>query len=252
VFTYLPKKASTLGAFLICGFLLWHPHAVSAETVVVREVVDGDSLRLTDGRKVRLIGINAPELGRDGRPNNPYALQARDELKRLIGGREVRLKTGPDRRDHYGRTLAYAMLPDGTFAGEKMLRKGLASMIAMPPNLEHLAVYRAAEASARQQRLGIWAHPYYQALQAESLDPGKTGYRFVEGRVKRVGRSKKYIYLDLSRDFAVAIKHSHWHYFGGNAEQWRGRKIRVRGWISRWRDKLRMRIGHPAMIEIQD
>lgn len=248
--TYLPKKASFSGAFLIFGLLFWQFSAIAAETVRVQQVVDGDSLRLVDGRKVRLIGINSPELGRDGKSDEPLAVKARDALKKIIATHTITLKMGPDKTDRYGRKLAYVILPDGSSAGEKMLRMGLATTIAIPPNVGHLARYRQAEDAARQQRIGIWAHPTYQPVVASSLDRTKTGYRFVRGRIQRVGKSRKYIYFDLSPDFSIAIKRDHWHYFNGNPEVWRGRDIVARGWISQWRDKLRMRIGHPAMIEI--
>ena len=120
----------------------------------------------------------------------------------------------------------------------------------LPPNVEHLDRYRRAEASARRQRIGIWAHPDYQPAAAAELDKTRTGYRFVEGQIKRVGKNRKYIYFDLAPDFSIAIKRDHWYYFGGEPQQWQGKKIIVRGWISRWRDKLQMRIGHPAMIEM--
>ncbi|MFV1997473.1 MAG: thermonuclease family protein [Acidiferrobacterales bacterium] len=248
--TYFSKKASITGAFLIYGFLFWQASATATETVRVRQVVDGDSLRLVDGRKVRLIGINTPELARDGKPDEPLAVRARDALKKIVAGRALTLKLGPDKKDRYGRTLAYVILPDGSFAGEKLLQTGLASMIAVPPNIEHLQFYQQAEASARRQRIGIWAHPWFRPVAAESLDNTRTGYRFVAGQINRVGKSRKYYYFDLTRDFSIAIKRNHWHHFGGNPDRWRGRKIVVRGWISRSRDKLRMRIDHPAMIEV--
>ncbi len=240
-----------MGAFLIGGFLFWQVSTFAAESVRVRQVVDGDSLRLVDGRKVRLIGINTPELGRDGKPDEPLAARARDELEKIIATHTITLKTGPDRKDHYGRILAYVVLPDGSFAGEKMLRKGLASMIAIPPNIEHLNHYRLAEASARKQRAGLWALPYYRPVAASSLDHSMTGYRFVQGRINRVGKSKKFVYFDLSPDFAIAIDRGNWHYFGGNPQQWHGKNVIVRGWVTRWHDKLRMRVGHPAMIEVR-
>lgn len=217
---------------------------------MVRTVTDGDSLRLTDGRKVRLIGINAPELGRDGKAGEPLAVQARDRLKALIGGQAVTLETGPDRLDRYGRLLAYIKLANGKSAGESLLQQGLASVIAIAPNLAHLSQYRRAEAIARRQRLGIWAHPYFQPVSAKSLHHAMTGYRFVQGQIQRVGKSRKYVYFDLSPDFAIAIDRKHWHYFGGDPQQWRGKKVIVRGWISLWRNKLRVRVGHPAMIEV--
>lgn len=90
----------------------------------MQQVVDGDSLRLVDGRKVRLIGINTPELGRDGKPDEPLSVKARDALEKIIATHTITLKMGPDKTDHYGRTLAYVMLPDGSSAGEKCCKWG--------------------------------------------------------------------------------------------------------------------------------
>ena len=76
--------------------------------VSVAKVVDGDTLRLVDGRSVRLIGINTPELGRDGRKAEPFAVAAQRRLRALVeasNGR-VGLVPGRESKDRYGRTLA--------------------------------------------------------------------------------------------------------------------------------------------------
>lgn len=248
--THLHRKASIWGAFFVLGQLLFV--SAYAETVPVRRVVDGDTLHLADGRKVRLVGVNAPELGRDERPDQPLAQEARQALLTLIGGRPVHLRFGPDRYDHHGRTLAYVESADGISAGEHLLRKGLAVLVAIPPNLEHLSAYRRAETEARRARRGIWAEAYYRPIPANRLDRDDTGFRFVSGTIERVGQSRKYIYLDLTPVFAIAISRDNWHYFGGDPKRLKGKRVRVRGWISLWRDKLRIRIGHPAMMEIED
>ena len=243
------KKASLWGAF----FTLWMlcpVAATAAETVAVRQVVDGDSLQLADGRKIRLVGVNAPEMGRQGRPDQPLALAAKQALKDLLAGRPAHLRFGPDRYDHHGRTLAYVDNASGVSAGEHLLGQGLAVLIAIPPNLDHIGRYRVIEAGARQARRGIWADPYYRPIPANQLGPKDTGFRFVTGTVERVGQSRKYVYFDLSADFAVAISRDNWHYFGGDPKNWKGKRVQVRGWISLWRDKLRVRVGHPAMVEI--
>jgi len=250
VTTYLLKKASITGAFFICGLLFWQTAAHAAETVRVSHVVDGDSLRLIDGRSVRLIGINAPELARESRAAEPLSKNAHKALTKLVAGKKLELKPGQQAFDHYGRTLAYLVLPDGSFAGEVLLRSGLASLIAIPPNIDHISRYQKTESEARQRRLGIWDHDHYLTVAATYLTPNQTGYRFVQGRIQRVGQSSKYVYFDLAPLFSIAIPRSDWHYFEGTPDEWRGRDIVVRGWISQWRDKLRMRIGHPAMIEV--
>ena len=246
--THLRKKASLWGAFFILGQVLYCP-AATAEQTRVRHVIDGDSLQLVDGRKVRLVGINAPELGWDERPDQPLARKAKTALEGLIGTKPVSLSYGPDRFDHYGRTLAYVGTTAAGSAGEYLLRDGLAVMVAIPPNLQHIPRYQKAEAEARAARRGVWAESYFDPVPAKKLNAGDTGFRIVTGTIQRVGQSRKYVYLDLTKDFAVVIDRNNWHYFGSDQKRFTGRKVQVRGWVSLWRDKLRMRIGHPAMME---
>ncbi|WP_423814444.1 thermonuclease family protein, partial [Pseudomonas viridiflava] len=85
------------------------PSPSGLTSVVVQRVVDGDSLRLSDGRSVRMIGLNTPELGKQGRSDEPLAVAARLRLQALVdasGGR-VGLRPGKQVKDHYGRTLAH-------------------------------------------------------------------------------------------------------------------------------------------------
>lgn len=99
---------------------------VQAEDAQVRWVPDGDTIHLEDGRRVRLLGIDAPELGRDKTPDQYYARESRDALRRLIDGRRIRLETDGQGEDRYGRLLAYVFLPDGRMANEVLVEQGLA------------------------------------------------------------------------------------------------------------------------------
>ena len=166
------RKASLWGAFFALWLLLPTTLAAS-EAVAVRWVVDGDTLQLADGRKIRLIGINAPELGRDGRPDQPLAQAAKKALQTFLGNGSARLRFGSDRHDHYGRTLAYVDNAAGASAGEYLLRQGLAVLIAIPPNLSHVSDYRHAEAEARNANRGIWAERYYQPVPAPSIESAR-------------------------------------------------------------------------------
>ena len=139
-FARFPQKAPQPGAFLLSWFrhryfpvpfllvltLFLPPLTAAAHTegVTVRHVLDGDSVILTDQRQVRLIGINAPEFGKDGRPDEPLAAAARDRLRELVQGKNVRLVLEEEQRDHYGRWLAHLQLPDGTRSRKSCLRKG--------------------------------------------------------------------------------------------------------------------------------
>ena len=78
------KKALSTSAFLFLSALVSIVPAAPRETAHVRHVIDGDTFVLSDNQHVRLLGINAPELGKDGAPDQPLALDARTRLKNLI------------------------------------------------------------------------------------------------------------------------------------------------------------------------
>jgi micrococcal nuclease len=124
--------------------------AIETETAVVLRVIDGDTCRLEDGRRVRYLGVNAPEAG------DPHAEEATLANHRLVGGKTVRLEFGRSRQDRYGRLLAYVFVDD-TLVNETLLRQGHV-------HLRHPVAERyrerlcQAEDEARSAGAGIWAH----------------------------------------------------------------------------------------------
>ena len=77
-----------------------------------------------------------------------------------------------------------------------------------------------------------------------------TGFQRVRGRITHVGRSRKYVYLDLAPRVALRIGHRDWdRYFDGRPEDWQGATVEARGWVSEHNGRRHMAIGHPAMIE---
>lgn len=246
----IPLRLKTHALPLLLALALL-PLAASARTegATVAEVIDGDTVRLTDDRHVRLIGINAPELGRDHAPDEPFAAPARERLRALAQGRAVKLVFEAEPRDHYGRWLAHVVLPDGRSAGEILLREGLASLVAIPPNVGELKRLQSAEAEGHAARRGIWAHSYTSPLPADALHAGQTGFRFVRGKILHVGTSRKSIYLDMGPRFSLRIAHADWErHFGGRPESLLGTKLVARGWVSASDGRLHMAIGHPAML----
>ena len=223
----------------------------AAETVRVGYVLDGDSLVLDDGREVRLIGINAPEFGKDGAPNQPLAVEARAELARLAHGVRVTLELDRELRDRYGRLLAHVRLADGTSIQETMLRRGLAWAIVIPPNLARLKERLAAENEARARQRGVWGRPDYAPAAAEKLTRADTGFHLVRGEIARVGRGKKMIFLDLAPRMALKVPRADWEkYFPGRPEDMVGRRVAARGWVTAHRDRLYLRVQHPSVLTL--
>ena len=213
---------------------------------------DGDTVRLSDGRKVRIIGINTPELARDATPAEPFAEQARDALKRLFKQQDrLKLRWGKEKNDRYGRLLAHLFLPDGRNISQQLLEQGMAMALVVPPNLWQWDCYVAAEARARKDGAGLWAHPHFQAIASNKLSPRQRGFHLVQGRVQRVGFSKSSIWLNLEGRFAIRIKRQDTvHFKKLDFKTLKGKQVIARGWLQYHNNELRLRIRHPAALQI--
>ena len=131
----------------------------SGNEATVYRVADGDTVsvqpRIDGEDSVRLIGVDAPEVGE----GQPYAAEAASFARDRLRGRRVRLEFDAEKRDDYGRVLAYAYLPDGSMFNETLLREGLAQVATFPPNTRHLNRFEEAQQEAREAGRGIWGLP---------------------------------------------------------------------------------------------
>jgi len=255
----LSKRAHLNGCALFVSLALLFPVALTAQScpspgideyATVRYVHDGDTLHLTDGRKLRLIGINTPELARDQQPEEPYAQEARQFVRRqLPAGSRIGLSYGPERKDRHGRTLAHITLANGDSLNQRLLEQGYAQYIAVPPNLTRLSCYRQAEQQARLTGAGVWREDRLPLLHSENVSGKERGFHLLRGRIMRIGRSKKNIWLNLDGPIALRIRRSDIHLFGVDAPaSWRGRYVEARGWIYQHKGQLQMGIKHPAAL----
>ena len=225
------------------------PPQTLKHTAHVSYINDGDTLELRDGRRIRFIGINTPETGRDGRPSEPYAEVAHSALKNLLQhSKPVILQYGRKQKDHYGRTLAHVFLADGTNISEWLLQQGLALRIAVPPNLWAQDCYARAELQARQQKRGLWSKP---VLQAQQLGKNVKGFHHVEGQLRRIGHSRKSIWLNFKGPLSLRIARKDLHNFQNiNFEQLKNQRVRVRGWVYNYKNENIIRLRHSSMLEI--
>jgi endonuclease YncB( thermonuclease family) len=240
---------------------VWTSHATAAACpagridarATVETVYDGDSVRLADGRSVRLVGINTPELGRDGEPDAPLARRAREALIDLLGTeRTVGLEIAPEGTDRYDRVLAHVHTADGRNVTAALLERGLGWHIAIPPNLGHLDCYRGSERSARNAGRGVHGEAYPGPVAAKALGPRAGGFTVVSGTIERVGTSRHAYWLDLGR-LTLRLARSDLPYFEArDPRRWLGRSLRARGWIYRVDGQARMNLRHPAAVEWMD
>lgn len=202
------------GSFSVIGQSRW---------VEVRYVVDGDTFTTKRGEKVRLLGINTPEVAHNREPGQPYGQEAKHQLQALIGGRAVQLFTDKDSHDMYGRLLAEVYLRDGTWVNAALVRKGYAHVYTFAPNFRWTADLLKEESVAMRQRRGIWSLPRFRVLQANEMDRRLTGqFRVVEGVVSDAGRW----HFRLARlNVTVPRKYRQWF---SKALPENGQKVRIR------------------------
>jgi len=148
--------------------------------VLVTAVIDGDTIQVAAVGRVRLLGIDAPEIGRGFDTPAPFAHEAKERLAALVLHRWIRLEPDGPRDDAYNRHLAYAMTEDGQFVNAMLLREGLARVSARLP-LARLPELQRAEAEAQTFRRGMWG--------ATPRIPGQQ-YTF-QAPATKTGRTKK-------------------------------------------------------------
>jgi len=123
--------------------------------MLVRSVLDGDTIDVATVGRVRLLGIDAPEIGHGFDTSAPFGREARERLTQLVLHRWVRLEQEGAARDVYSRHLAYVLTEDGVFVNAALVRDGLARVSAREP-LTRLQELQRAEADAQASRRGMW------------------------------------------------------------------------------------------------
>ena len=223
------------------------------ERVRISFVQDGDTLVLNDGRRLRLIGIDTPELGGRGDPVEPGAIAARDRLRQLMfmHRQQLSLRFDQEREDHYGRLLAHAFVGDGRNLVELLLAAGAGAQILVPPNTWQADCYAEASGTARRQRLGIWALPAYQPKSVSQLDLRSTGFHIIRGRVSHLGSSASAIWVNLVDNFGLRIEREDLDQFSSlDLDALVGSEIEVRGWVYARKGQLRMPLRHPSALTV--
>lgn len=257
-----PRKSAVLRRFFVFHLplqaLLIFPTGLQAETecrirqlhanTEISHVIDGDTVVLENDERLRLIGIDTPEIGYEGRPSEPGAHKARNYLQKLLANeKDLQLQWGIEKRDRHGRLLGHLFSSSGENIQANILRKGLATLLNIPPNTEYLDCYQGLARQARQARRGLWANVRYQARAADSLQGSERGFYIVHGQVSRIGQSRSSSWLNMGSDLAISIRHSDLAYFPGlQPAKLLGKQIEVAGKLYRHKGQLRMRLRHPA------
>jgi micrococcal nuclease len=162
----------TIAVFFVIFFTCNDASAAAGKAKILY-VVDGDTISMSyEGRKhrVRLIGIDAPEskankkayrdrkkTGENIRTMISQGKEAARFVKGVVRkGDPVSLEFDVEKRDRYGRLLAYIYLSDGRMLNDVIVRSGYAGLLTIPPNVKHAKRFAASYSYARKNRLGLW------------------------------------------------------------------------------------------------
>ena len=134
--------------------------ALEPEPVYVERIVDGDTIKLEDGRTIRYIGVDTPEIAHNStQTDDCYGPEASDFNAQLVAGKAVTLEYDEELTDHYGRTLAYVWLGTGDsrrMVNEELLFRGFGHLLIIEPNSAYEERLAEAERSAQERGAGLW------------------------------------------------------------------------------------------------
>ena len=226
------------------------------ESVTIKYIHDGDTVKLVDGRKIRLIGINAPEVARKEQPAEAYALQARDYLRSLLHKHNNRVKLiyGREKQDHYQRSLAHLFLPDGINIQSQLLSAGLSSAITIPPNDRFTSCYQQAEKQALCSQKALWSNKIQSVA---DLADSANGFHVLRSTLKNIKLSSKGIWLNLEHGLSLRIAFKHKPLFDiSQLKKLIDQTIIIRGWLQTKKnpkpgERFYMQIKHPSAIEAE-
>lgn len=133
---------------------------IEGEKAYVSKVVDGDTIELSNGKSVRLIGMDTPETVDPRRPVGCFGKEASQETKSLLLGREIIMQKDVSETDKYGRLLRYIFLPldsgQTLFVNDYLVREGYATVYTYPPDVKFNEQLREAEREAKEYKRGLW------------------------------------------------------------------------------------------------
>lgn len=250
-----------LSGVVVCGPGVATAHAgqAGAQLVTVNYVVDGDTVEIEGGERVRLLGIDTPEdkrlrKSKDGKkrlvPAQPFFIEAKRFLRNLVEKKQVKIVIGEESVGYYGRTLAYLYLPDGTDVQQELLRRGYAMVTVYPPNVQHLSAYGKTEAEVCRAGLGVWGHPHFALQTLEDGAKIRHGRGRVAGVVSSVSYKGTNVRIVMSERVTLLIHRGAWRKFwpGQSAKALIGKSIIARGKVRPAGKYKTMRIRHPFML----
>jgi endonuclease YncB( thermonuclease family) len=222
----------------------------NANYYVVEKVFDGDTILLSDGQKVRFLGLNTPEVAGRNKSAEAGGAQAKEWLRQQLEGRKVRLEGDVEKQDKYQRTLAYVFTEDKRHINLELVKQGLAAVNIYPPNLKYVDVLLDAQRLAESAGLGIWGRADYAPQPFDVLeDENYKGWKRIVGSIRAFKQTGKYSYLQFSDNVSVRIENDMLSLFP-SLQSYVGKTLEARGWVSKSSGRFVIQIRHPGELKL--
>jgi len=243
------------------------PRGIAVDVV---DATDGGSLRLADGREVRLLGLHVPQQAIGRAKAEPFATDAHSFLSGMVKQQRVLLHQFPNRKeDRYGRLLAHVTREsDGIWLQGRMIETGHARVEGTRDSRTCLSTLLEKEDAAREAGQGLWSQTYYSVRRADDIDQLlklEGSFQLVEGIIVSVAQRNKRLFFnfadDWRTDFTVTVEPMDARLFRSAdktlspAQQleklraaWEGKRVRVRGWLSKYNGPG-IQASYPEQIE---
>jgi len=212
-------------------------------------VYDGDTIKLENGEKVRLLGIDTPEVASHYHKAIAGGKAAQKWLRQKLKGGHIYLEYDQQQRDKYGRLLAHIFLENGKHINVELVKRGLAIVNLFPPNLRYSHMLLTAQQQAQQQQLGMWAMKRYQLTPAKKVRK-ISGWKRYQGTVKSIKNNRKYVRLVLNDKVRIKIAKENLYLFPA-LESYIGKSVEVRGWLSGKKAPFSILVRHPSALIIK-
>ena len=227
--------------------------------IYVSHIVDGDTVELSNGEKVRYIGIDTPET-REKKGSvwsynpMPYGEEAKAYNQALVGGKSVTLEFDVQKKDKYDRLLAYVYIED-KMVNLEMVKQGYAMIYTFPPNVKYVEAFLKAQQEARENQRGLWKGLEQNIIPASLARENLGTVRMVEADVTSTYLSEKVLILNCRDNFKVAIFRNNLEYFPKEVMRspdsyFRHKSIKVYGVIKEYKDACEIILHDSSQIEV--
>jgi len=232
------------------------------EKARITHAVDGDTLVTSDNTKIRLIGINTPEIHHPNKGVEYFGKEAATYTRKFLEGETVYIQYDIQKKDKYGRKLAYVFLQDGTFFNAKLVYEGYADLMTIPPNLKYTDLFKNLAKKARTSKKGLWEKKIKESIKKYQLISWKNADKYygkkvtVTGKVIDTHDSGKVIFLNFAKDYrntftAVIFKSNEYKFDVEPEKYYLNKYVYITGTIKEYKGAPEIIIEEPGQIRVQ-